>query len=144
MRRRLLIALLCAVLLVVQPTTSGAQVPEDALEPFIGKYTDTFGGERFNVYITPKSALIATWYFGSGCHVSPYPCDPPNAPIGNLPGGKATAVLWRAEDGTLIGDVLSTDQGEFFPGEAVQIRLLVNRGIELRVGEKGWVLDRVR
>lgn len=139
---RSLVAALLAVVLLAIPVQ--AQVPDDALTPFVGKYTDAGGGGRFNVYITPKSALIATWYFGSGCHVSPYPCDPPAGSIGNVPGGHATAVLWRVSDDTLTGDVLSTEQADFFPGELLTVKPLPNRGIELHVGEKTWTLDRVR
>lgn len=141
MRRSLVAALIALVLLTVPVQ---AQVSEDALAPFVGKFTDAAGGGRFNVYITTGSGLIATWYFGSGCMVSAFPCDPASGSIGNIPGGHATAALWRIEGGELIGDVLSTEQASVMSPGPIRVILLGDGKLGLRQGDNIRVLDRVR
>lgn len=141
--RRVLLAVVIASIVTAWPAQ--AQVSQDGLAPFVGKYTDTPGLERNNVYITSSSALIMTWHFGTGCAVNPaFPCDPANTPMGNLPGGMATAVLWRAEGGELVGDVLSTNQADWVDTGPIRVMLFSDGKIGVRQNDTVRVFDRVR
>lgn len=142
MRRWMLGALVA--LLMVGPAQVHAQASEDALAPFIGKYTDTPGGERQNVYITTRGGVILTWYFGGVCGVHPYPCDPPSGTIGNVPGGMATAAIWRIDGSELVGDVLSTTQADWIDTGPIRVLLLSDGKLGLRQNDTVRVFDRVR
>lgn len=142
MMRRSMAAALMALMMLAPPVE--AQVASDALTPYVGKYTETPGGGRFNAYVTTTSGLLATWYFGGGCSVNPFPCDPSNGSVGNMPGGLATAALWRMQDGELIGDVLSTNQADVVDIGPIRARFTVDSQLILIQGEKTRVLDRVR
>lgn len=140
--RRSLAAVLLALVLLALPAQ--AQVDEDGLKPFIGKYAEFPGDNRFNVYITSSSGLIVTWYFGPGCMVFPFPCDPANASIGNLPGGQATAAIWRIEGGELVGSVLSTNQTTVIDSGEIRVIPLSDGKVGLRQGNNIRVLSRER
>lgn len=139
--RRSLVAAILVLLLLSWPAQ--AQVSEDALAPFIGKYGDGTG--RHDAYITKSSGLIMTWYFGTGCAVDPhYPCDPANAQVGNVPGGMATVALWSAENGDLIGTVISTESPGLLDIGPLRVVRVDDQTIEIRQGETRQVFTRVR
>lgn len=141
--RRSLVAALLALTLLTAPVE--AQVSDDGLAPFIGKYTDTPGSERFNVYITKSSGVIMTWHFGTGCAVNPaFPCDPSSPSMGNEPGGIATAAIWRIEGSELVGDVLSTNQPDWVAPGPIRVMLLSDGKLGVRQNDTVRIFDRVR
>lgn len=142
--RRLLFGVMVA-LVVALPTQAQAQVSPEQLSPIIGKYTETASGGRFNAYVTTTSGLIATWYFGGGCHVNPFPCDPPNpGGLGNSPGGQAVAALWREDGKEFVGDVISTNQAGVLDTGPIRVRFSLDGQLILIQGEVTRVLDRAR
>jgi hypothetical protein len=148
--RQSLLALLGALMLSAAPLSAHAQVADSDLAPFVGSYYGERGTAGFGVAISAKSGLNASWYFEKICSdTNFFPCNPRWTDQSNgaiVPGGQATAALWRAEDGVLIGDLLSSNDPDttgMRPGP-VRVTKLPNGGIILDIGDKTWRLEDFR
>src|SRR5439155_1395846 len=88
----------------------------------------TDGAERFNVSISANSGLIATGRTGTACTTDRVSaCDPIDPQASPMPGGMATAALWRIEHDAfgdvIVGDVLSTTDRNAVEIGPIHVRL---------------------